>query len=197
MPSRASSRKSSIVAMKRLSALIAAAPRPGMCSASAATSQTDSPTRAEWATIRDSDVCPSPRRGELATRLKLTTSNGLASHEVGDRVLDLRALVELGAADHLVGDLTAHQRVLDHARHRVRAVEDRDLRARSALVDEPLHLADDETRLGVLVVEPVHLDWVPPPWRSTAAWRSRRGCWRSPHWRPRGSSASSGSSAPA
>src|ERR1019366_2625031 len=47
--------------------------------------------------------------------------------EVGDRVLDLGALVELGAADHLVGDLTAHQRVLDHPRHRIRSIENRDL----------------------------------------------------------------------
>ena len=77
-PSWASAAKSSIVAMKRESALIAAAPRPGMRSAAAATSQTDSPTLAEWATIRDSEVCPSPRLGELATRWKLTTSKGLA-----------------------------------------------------------------------------------------------------------------------
>ena len=73
--------------------------------------------------------------------------------QVGDRVLDLGALVELGPTDHLVGDLAAHERVLDHPRHRVRAVQDRDLRARGALVEETLDLADDEPRLGVLVVE--------------------------------------------
>ncbi len=78
--------------------------------------------------------------------------------EVGDRVLDLGALVELRAADHLVGDLAAHERVLEHARHRVRAVEHRDLGARGALVDEPLDLADDEARLGVLVLELAHVD---------------------------------------
>ena len=67
--------------MKRRSALIAAAPSPGIRSGAEAASQTESPTLAEWATIRDSDVCPSPRRGELATRVKLTTSNGLASSD--------------------------------------------------------------------------------------------------------------------
>ena len=54
---------------------------PGDLSGAAAASQTDTPTLAEWATIRDSEVCPSPRRGELATRVKLTTSNGFASSE--------------------------------------------------------------------------------------------------------------------
>ena len=78
--------------------------------------------------------------------------------QVRDRVLDLRALVELRAADHLVGDLAAHERVLDHARHRVRAVQHRDLLARGALVDEPLDLADDEARLGMLVLEPAQVD---------------------------------------
>ncbi len=74
--------------------------------------------------------------------------------QVGDGVLDLGALVELRAADHLIGDLAAHQRVLEYARHRVRPVEHGDLLARGALVDEPLDLADDEARLGVLVLEP-------------------------------------------
>ncbi len=50
-----------------------------------------------------------PRRGELTMRVKATTSAGLASSvQIGDRVLDLRALVELGAADHLVRDVAAH-----------------------------------------------------------------------------------------
>ena len=73
--------------------------------------------------------------------------------QVGDRVLDLGALVELRAADDLVADVAAHERVLDHARLRVGPVEDRDLRPAGALVDEPLDLADDEARLGMLVVE--------------------------------------------
>ena len=67
--------------MKRRSAFTAAAPRPGIASGAAAASHTETPTVAEYATMRPSEVCPSPRRGELATRVKLTTSNGLASHE--------------------------------------------------------------------------------------------------------------------
>jgi hypothetical protein len=45
--------------------------------------------------------------------------------QVGERVLDLLALVEADAADDAVGDALAHQRVLDGARLRVGAVEDR------------------------------------------------------------------------
>ena len=83
----------------------------------------------------------------------------VAEHrQVGDRVLDLGALVELRAADDLVGDVAPHERVLDDPRLRVRPVEDRDLRAAGALVDEPLDLADDVARLGVLVVELADLD---------------------------------------
>ena len=71
---RPAPRSSAIVAMKPLSDFTAAAPRPGICSAAAAASHTDTPIVAEWATIRDSDVCPRPRRGELTMRVKLTTS---------------------------------------------------------------------------------------------------------------------------
>ena len=78
--------------------------------------------------------------------------------QVGDRVLDLGALVELRPADHLVGDLVADERVLEHARHGVRAVQDGDLGARGALVEQPLDLSDDEARLGVLVLERAQLD---------------------------------------
>ena len=80
--------------------------------------------------------------------------------QVRDRVLDLRPLVELRAADHLVADLRAHEHVLEHARLRVHPVEDGDLGAADALVDEPLDLGRDEARLGVLVGELAHLDRV-------------------------------------
>ena len=80
--------------------------------------------------------------------------------EIGDRVLDLRALVELRPADHLVGHLRAHQRVLEHARLRVGPVEDRDLRARDALVDQLLDRAQHGARLGVLVGERADRDRV-------------------------------------
>ena len=78
--------------------------------------------------------------------------------QVGDRVLDLGALIELGAADHLIGNLAPHERVLDHPRHRVRAVQHGEVGARRPLVEEPLDFPDDETRLGVLVLERAHVD---------------------------------------
>ncbi len=67
---------------------------------------------------------PMPRAGTLTTRRKLTSSCGLMSEaQVGERVLDLLALVEPDAADDAVGDALAHQRVFDRARLRVGAVE--------------------------------------------------------------------------
>ena len=74
--------------------------------------------------------------------------------EVGDRVLDLGPLVELGAADHLVGQLEADQRVLEHPAHRVGPVEDRDVLAPHALLlAEALDLARHPARLLVLVAQ--------------------------------------------
>ena len=117
--------------------------------------------------------------------------------QVLHRVLDLRPLVELRAADDLVGDLRPHEHVLQHPRLRVGPVEDRDLGAAHALVHQPLDLGRHPPRLGVLVrhladpdlvalpqVRPQVLDHLPAVVR------------RSPSWRRRGSSASSGSSAP-
>ena len=80
--------------------------------------------------------------------------------EVGDRVLDLGPFVELRAADHLVGDLGSHERVLEHPRLGVGAVEDGNLRARHPLVEEPLDRAEHVAGLGVLVGQHPHLDRV-------------------------------------
>ena len=80
--------------------------------------------------------------------------------EVGQRVLDLGAVVELRPADDLVGDLAADQRVLQDPGLRVRPVEDGDLRAAEPGVEQPLDLADDEPRLGVLVVHLADADGV-------------------------------------
>jgi len=60
-------------------------------------------------------------------------------------------------SDDLVADLRADQRVLEHPRLGVGAVEDGDLLARDALVDEPLDLARHVARLGVLVGKLAHL----------------------------------------
>ncbi len=78
--------------------------------------------------------------------------------QVRDDVLDLGPLVELRAADHLVLDRLADEHVLEHARLRVRPVEDRDLRAAEALLDEAGDLDGDEPRLGVLVLDLEHAD---------------------------------------
>ena len=66
------------VSMKRLSALIAAAPSPGISSGETAACHTEMSAASACASTRASDVWPRPRRGELAIRPKLTTSNGLA-----------------------------------------------------------------------------------------------------------------------
>ena len=92
-----------------------------------------------------------PREGDHVGRVD-------QGDEVGHGVLDLGALVELRPADDLVADLVADQPILQHPRLRVGPVEDRDLLARDALVDEPLDLAGHEPRLGVLVVELADLD---------------------------------------
>ena len=73
--------------------------------------------------------------------------------EVRDHVLDLRPLVELRPADHLVLDRLPHEHVLEHPRLRVCPVEDRDLRSAEGLLDEAGDLDGDEPRLGVLVLD--------------------------------------------
>ena len=99
-----------------------------------------------------------PRRGELTIAPEGHRVCRVDEHrEIGERVLDLRALVEAGAADHLVADPVADEHVLEHAALRVGPVEDRDLVARLALVHEPLDLGDDEARLRVLVLELAHV----------------------------------------
>ena len=95
---------------------------------------------------------PAPRRVDHAAEADLV--GGVDQQlEVGDRVLDLGALVELGAADHLVGELVADQDVLQHPALGVGPVEDRDLVARGPLLHQALDLAGDAAGLGVLVVE--------------------------------------------
>ena len=82
---------------------------------------------------------------------------GVVEHlQVRGRVLHLGALVEARAADHLVADLVQAQRLLQHARLGVHAVEDRDLAARVALLDEPGDLRGDVARLGLLVLDLDH-----------------------------------------
>ena len=65
--------------MKRSKARTAAVPSPGTSCGAAAASHTAMPIVSAWSSTRDSDVCPIPRLGELATRVNDTTSCGLAS----------------------------------------------------------------------------------------------------------------------
>ena len=80
--------------------------------------------------------------------------------QIGDGVLDLGALVELGPPDHLVGNFGPDERVLEHPRLGVGPVEHGDLAATDTLVDEPLDLAEHEPGLGVLVGHHAQLDRV-------------------------------------
>ena len=81
--------------------------------------------------------------------------------EVRGRVADLRALVEARAADDLVRDVLPHEHVLEHARLRVRPVEDRDLARGPAARDEARDLGRDEARLRVLVLDLDHAHRLP------------------------------------
>ena len=74
--------------------------------------------------------------------------------EVGERVLDFLALVEADAADDLVGNALAHQRVFDGSRLRVDPVEHGD-RAVDVLGARLLQRADDEVGFLELVVAAV------------------------------------------
>ena len=73
-----------IVSMKRSSALRAAVAEPGDVVASAA-SQTVIPIAAACASTRDSDVCPIPRRGELAIRVNAVAVLRVDQERAGTR----------------------------------------------------------------------------------------------------------------
>ena len=79
---------------------------------------------------------------------------GVGDHpQVGDHVPDLFALIELGAADHLVRDAVADEHLLDRTGAGVGAVEDRDVgvlvarRPADRVVGQFLDLLGDERRL--------------------------------------------------
>jgi hypothetical protein len=66
--------------------------------------------------------------------------------QVGNRVLDFGALEEALAAIHAIGNGRAEQRMFDHPRLRIGAVEHGDLAARPAFGDQVLDLFDDPLR---------------------------------------------------
>ena len=96
---------------------------------------------------------------------------------VRERVLDFLALVEANAADDLVGNRLAHQRVFDRPRLRVGAVQDRDRRL-DILGARLLHRPRDEVRLLELVAA-AELTICEPPLRSVHRRLSLRlrFCW--------------------
>ena len=102
---------------------------------------------------------PAPRRVDDALERDDVVRVG-QERQVGERVLDLRALVEARPADHLVADAVADQRVLEHAALGIGPVEDGDVVARPAALDVALDLAGDVARLGVLVLELADADGV-------------------------------------
>ncbi len=78
--------------------------------------------------------------------------------QIGERILDLRALKEAQAAVHAVRQARAQQRLFQHPRLGVRAIQDRHVAARAAAVAplaDPLH---DEVRLIALVEGGVQAD---------------------------------------
>ena len=83
--------------------------------------------------------------------------------EVGDHVLDLGPLVEPRPADDLVLDRLPDEHVLQDSRLSVHAIEDRDLGAVQALLDEAGDLDGNEAGLGVLVLDFDHMDRISLP----------------------------------
>lgn len=71
--------RAAVVPMKRVKALTAAVPRLGTAAGSAAASHTLMSIAVACAVTRASEVCPMPRRGVFAIRVKATTSCGLPS----------------------------------------------------------------------------------------------------------------------
>ena len=71
--------------------------------------------------------------------------------QVGERVLDFRALEEAQAAIDAVRHARRSERLFQHARLGVGAVQDRDLAARAAAVGPLADALHDEVRLVALV----------------------------------------------
>ena len=67
--------------------------------------------------------------------------------QVGERMLDLLPLEKAQAAIDAVGNAGGEQRVLQHPRLRIGAVEQRDLARAMPLADERLDFLDDPARL--------------------------------------------------
>ena len=108
--------------------------------------------------------------------------------QVGERVLDFRALEEPQAAVHAVRNARRQERFFEHARLRVGAVQDRRSRAaRRRCATHSRMRCDHEVGFVALVEGGVEADRLALARRwSTASCRGGRCCWRSARWRPRG-----------
>ena len=105
--------------------------------------------------------------------------------QVGQRILDFRALEEPQAAVHLVRNARRHEDFFEHARLRVLAVEDRHVAPRAALVHPVADAVHDELGFVALVERGVQLDALAVRCRrSRGSCRGARCCWRSARSRP-------------
>ena len=110
---------------------------------------------------RRARVLREPRAGDVADTARGDVDDAqqarlietvLDQTQVGDEVFDLAALIEAHAADQAVGNAMSHERVLDRARLRVRAVEHGELAERTPGYRESFDLAGDELALLIVVV---------------------------------------------
>ena len=148
---------------RRRTALSGAAPTPGLLRLVESLEERDALRVRVDLKPRDRRVADAAARPVGDPRERDAVERVVDHLQVRDGVLDLGPLVEARAADHLVGDLLADEHVLQHARLGVRPVEDRDLGAGVALVDQPRDLGGDEARLRVLVLDLDHAHRVALP----------------------------------
>jgi len=80
---------------------------------------------------RSSVFAPIPRVGRFTTRSNEVSSRGSRSAQIGERILDFRALEEPQAPIHQ-RHACVQERLFEHPRLRVRAVQHRDFAARAA-----------------------------------------------------------------
>ncbi len=78
--------------------------------------------------------------------------------QVGERILDFRALEEPQAAVHAIRNARRDERFFEHARLGVRAIQDRDVPPHAAAVRPVADALDDEVRFVALVERGVQLD---------------------------------------
>src|SRR5688572_1743423 len=100
--------------------------------------------------------CADPARGQIHHALERCVVVAIADQaQVGQRILDLGALEEPQAPVDAIGNAAGEQVLLEHPRLRIRAVQDRGVRALSAARDPLADAADDELGFVALVIRAV------------------------------------------